>query len=90
MKNLYHCSRFTDRGPSIAARVIRTVRNFSEQPVCEKGNANWISETSFVTKKYYITTHSSTEMTPIQSNRKISETEVFKVLHVKTQKQKTK
>ena len=27
IKNIHHYSRFTDKGPSIAERVIRTVRN---------------------------------------------------------------
>ena len=27
-KTIQHCSRYTDKGPSIAARVIRTIRSF--------------------------------------------------------------
>ena len=34
-----HYSRFTDKGPSIAERVIRTVRNLLKTPVFEKCNA---------------------------------------------------
>ena len=43
-KNIHHYSRFTDKGPSIAERVIRTVRNLLKKPVFEKGNADWLSE----------------------------------------------
>ena len=31
-KNIHHYSRFTDKGPSIAERVLRTIRNFSKKP----------------------------------------------------------
>ena len=43
-KSIQHYSRFTDTGPSIAERVIRTIRNLLKKPVFEKGNADWISE----------------------------------------------
>ena len=39
-KNIQHYSRFTDKGPSIAERVIRTVRNLLKKPVFEKRNAD--------------------------------------------------
>ena len=39
-KNIQHYSRFTDKGPSIAERVIRTVRNLLKKPVFEKGKAD--------------------------------------------------
>ena len=42
-KNIQHYSRFTDKGPSIAERVIRTVRNLFKKPVFEKGNADWLN-----------------------------------------------
>ena len=38
-KNIQHYSRFTDKGPSIAERVIRTVRNLLKKPVFEKKEA---------------------------------------------------
>ena len=44
VKNIQHYSRDTDNGPSIAERVIRTVRNFLKKPVFEKGKADWLSE----------------------------------------------
>ena len=42
-KNIHHFSRFTDNGPSIAERVIRTIRNLLKKPVFEKRNADWLS-----------------------------------------------
>ena len=43
-KNKHHFSRLFDKGPSIAKRVIRSVRNLLKTPVFEKGNANWLTE----------------------------------------------
>ena len=42
-KSIHQYSRFTDKGPSIAERVIRTVRNFLKKPVFSAGNADWLS-----------------------------------------------
>ena len=44
VKTIRHSSRYTDRRPSIAERVVRRVRNLLKKPVFEKGNADWISE----------------------------------------------
>ena len=49
-KNIHHFSRFTDKGPSISERVIRTVRILLRKPVFEKGNPDWLSELASVTK----------------------------------------
>ena len=38
-KNVQHYSRFRDKGPSIAERVIRSVRNLIKKPVFEEANA---------------------------------------------------
>ena len=76
-KSIHHYSRFTDKGPSIAERVIRTIRNLLKKPVFEKGNADWISELASIIKQYNNTTHSSTKMTPIQASKKVNEKEVF-------------
>ena len=70
-KNIQHYSRYTDKGPSIAERVIRTVRNLLKKPVFEKGNADWLSELPSVVKKYNNTIHSSIKMTPNQASKKI-------------------
>ena len=71
-KNI-HYSRFTDKGPSIAELVIRTIRKFLKKPVFEKGNADWLSELSSVTKQHNNTIHSSTKMTRNQASKKPNE-----------------
>ena len=76
-KNIQHYSRFTDTGPSIAERVIRTVRNLLKKPVFEKGKADWLSELPSVIKQYNNTIHHSTKMTPDQASKKVNEKEVF-------------
>ena len=57
-KTFQHYSRFTDKGPSIADRVIRTIRSFLKKPVFVAGNADWLSELPSVVKKYDNATHS--------------------------------
>ena len=76
-KNIQHYSRFTDKGPSIAERVIRTIRNLLKKPVFEKGNADWISELPSVIRKYNNTIHHSIKMTPIQASKKANEKLVY-------------
>ena len=76
-KNIHHYSRFTDKGPSIAERVIRTTRNLLKKPVFKKGNANWLSELPSVIKQYNNTIHSSIKITPIQASKKANEKEVY-------------
>ena len=77
LKNIQYYSRFTDKGPSIAERVIRTVRSLLKKPVFEKGRADWLSELPSVIKQYNNTIHSSTKMTPIQASKKSKEKEVY-------------
>ena len=69
-KNIHHFSRFTDKGPSIAERVIRTVRNLIKKPVFEKGNADWVTELPSVIKQYNNTFHHSIKMKPIDASNK--------------------
>ena len=76
-KNIQHYSRYTDKGPSIAERVIRTVRNLLKKPVFEKGNADWVSELPSVIKQYNNTFHHSIKMTPIQASKKSNEKLVY-------------
>ena len=76
-KNIHHYSRLTDKGPSIAERVIRTIRNLLKKPVFEKGDADWLSELPSVVKQYNNTIHHSTKMTPIQASKKVNEKEVY-------------
>ena len=89
-KNNQHYSRYTDKGPRIAERVIRTLRNLLRKPVFEKGNADWLSELSSITKKYNNTNHSSTKMTPNQASKKSNEREVYSNLRDDRQKQRLK
>ena len=72
-KNIQHYSRFTDRGPSIAERVIRTVRNLLKKPVFEKGKADWLSELPSVIRKSNNTIHNSIKMKPIDASKKSNE-----------------
>ena len=76
-KNIHHDSRFTDKGPLIAERVIRTLRSLLRKPVFEKGKANWISELPTVKKKYNNSIHNSTKMTTIQTFKKSNKKLVF-------------
>ena len=85
-KNIQHYSRYTDKGPSIAERVIRTVRNLLKKPVFEKGNADWVSELPSVIKQYNNTFHHSIKMTPIQASKKSNEKLVYSNLQDKRRK----
>ena len=76
-KNIQHYSRFTDKGPSIAERVIRTVRNLIKKPVFEKGRADWLSELPSVIKQYNNTIHSSIKLTPNQASKKSNQKLVY-------------
>ena len=82
-KNIHHYSQFTDKGPSIAERVIRTVRNLLKKPVFEKGNADWLSELQSVIKQYNNTVHHSTKMKPIDASKKSNEKIVYSNLQDK-------
>ena len=85
-KNIHHYSRYTDKGPSIAERVIRTIRNLLKKPVFEKGKADWLSELSSVVKKYNNTIHHSTKMKPIDASKKSNEKLVYNNLKDKRKK----
>ena len=89
-KNIQHYSRFTDKGPSIAERVIRTVRNLLKKPIFLAGNASWIDELPSVVKQYNNTIHHSIKMTPIQASKKTNEKLVFSNLKDDREKQKPK
>ena len=89
-KNIHQYSRYTDRGPSIAERVIRTVRNLLKKPVFEKGNADWLSELPYVIKQYNNTIHHSIKMTPNQASKKSNEKLVYNNLKDDREIQKPK
>ena len=88
-KNIHHYSRFTDKGPSIAERVIKTIRNFLKKPVFLKGIAAWLSELPSVVRKNN-TIHSSTKVKPNDGSQKSNEKTVFNNLKNKKQKHKPK
>ena len=77
LKNIQHHSRLTDKVPSIAERVFRTIRSLIKKPVFLAGNANWLSEITSVNKQYNNTIHHSITMTPIQSSKKENEKVVY-------------
>ena len=89
-KNIHHYSRFTDKGPSIAERVIRTLRSLLKKPVFEKRKADWLSELSYVIKQYNNTIHHSIKMTPNQASQKSNEKTVYSNLQDKREKQTPK
>ena len=89
-KSLYHFSGYTDKGPSIAERVIRTIRNFLKKPVFLAGNADWLSELSSVFKQYNNTIHTSTKTTPLQAIKKSNGRKVYSNLKDNREIQKRK
>ena len=89
-KNIHHYSRYTDKSPSIAERVIRTVRILLKKPVFLAGNADWLVELPSVMKQYNNTIHSSTKMTPIQASKKSNEKLVYTNLRDKRDVRKPK
>ena len=72
-KNLYHFSRYTDKGASVCERVIRTIRNLLKKPIFLAVNADWKSELPSVIKQYNNTIHSSIKMTTIQASKESTE-----------------
>ena len=74
IKNIQHSSRDTDKGPSIAETVIRSIRNSLEKPVFRRGNADWLSELPSVIRKYIKTIHHSNKLTPVQASKKVMNT----------------
>ena len=83
-KKVHHYSRYTDKGPSVAERVIRTVRNLLKKSIFLAGNADWLSELPSVIKKYNNTIHHSTKMKPIDASKKSNEKIVYSNLQDKT------
>ena len=89
-KNTQHYSRFTDKGPSIAERVIRSIRKLLKKPVFERGNANWISELPSVIKQYKHTIHHSNKVIRIVASKTINEKEFYSNLKDKKEIRKPK
>ena len=86
-KSVQHYSPFTDKGFSVAERVIRTIRILLKKPVFERGNANWLSELSAVINEYNISIHHSIKKTPIEASKKANVEEVDNILRDDRQKQ---
>ena len=82
-RSIHYYSRCTDKGLTIAERVIRTTSNLLKRPIFLAGNADWLSELSSVIKQYNNTSHHSIKMTPIQASKKSYEKEksfpIFKI-----------
>ena len=76
-KHNRHYSRFTDKGPSIAERVIRTIRNLLKKQIFLKRNSDWLNDLPSVVKIYNNTIHSSIKMTPNQASKKANEKQTF-------------
>ena len=89
-KNIQHYSKYTDKGPSIAEKVIRTVRNLLKKPIFLAGEASWISELPSVIKKYNNTFHHSIKITHDQASKKVNEKKVFSNLKDNIELQKPK
>ena len=89
-KNIHHYSRYTDKCPSIAERVFRTIRNLLKKPVFLAANADWFSELSAVVKKFNNSMHSSTKMTPNQASKKSNERKFYTNLQDPRVRQKPK
>ena len=70
LKNIHHFSGFTNKSPSRAEGLIRTIGNLFKKPVFEKGKAYWLSKIPSVIKKYNNTKQNSTKMIPIQVSTK--------------------
>ena len=85
-KSIQHFSGFTDEGPSIAERVVRTIRNLLKKPIFLAANADWLSELPSVIKQYNNTIHHSTKMTPIQASKKTNEKLLYSNLQDKRRK----
>ena len=89
-KNIQHYSRFTEKGPSIAERVFRTVRNLLKKPIFLAGNADWLNELPSVVKQYNNTIQHSIKMKPIDASKKSNQKLVFDNRRDDRQKQKPK
>ena len=76
-KNIQQCLRFTDKGPAIAERVIRTIRSLLKRPVFENGNAGWLSELTSVIKQYNDTIQNSSKMKTIDASEKSNKNEIY-------------
>ena len=90
LKFVQQYSKFTDKGPSIAERVVRSVCNLLKNPVFGRKNADWKSELSSDINKYKKTIHHSIKITPIEASKKFNEKVVYNNLNDNREIQKLK
>ena len=90
IKNIQYYSRFTDKVPSVAERVIRTVRHLLKKPIFQKRNADWLSELPAFIKQYNNTIHNSNKMKHFDASKKSNEKEIFSNLKDKREVRKLK
>ena len=90
VKIFQHCSRHTDKWPSICERVIKTVRSLLKKSVFLTGDADWLSELPSVIKNNNNTIHSSIKTKPIDASKKSNGKEVSSNLRNSRVKQKPK
>ena len=90
LNDIYHYSRFTDKGAVIAERVNKTIRYLLKKPIFEKGNSDWLSELLPITKTYNNTFHHSIKMSPVQASLKKNEDIVYFNLQDKRKKKEPK
>ena len=86
INNINHYSRYTDKGPSIAERFNRTIRDMFKKSIILNGYANWINILPTIINEYNNRIHSSIKLTPIQASLK--ENEVFRLSKFIRQKKK--
>ena len=88
VKIIHQLSRFTEKGPSIAEKVIRTIRKIFKKPIYLKGNADWLSELRSVIEQNNNSHHNSIKMAPIEAST--NGKEITLNLQDNREKQKTK
>ena len=86
--NIKHYSRNSSLGAIFAERLNRTIRDFFKRPDFERGEGNWIDDSSVITKHYNNRLHISTKLTPTQATLK-NEGFVYQNLKDKRKKIKT-
>ena len=82
--NINHSSRFTDKGPSIAEQVIRTINN--AKLVLLRGNTDSLTELPSGNIQHNNTIRHSEKVKPIKASKKRKE----KVVFFQSPKQETK
>ena len=90
LKSIRHYSRFNDKGPSMAERIIRTVINLLKKPLFEKENVDWLSELPSVIKRYNNKNLNSTKLKPTEASKNIKEKVVYNTLKDNREVQKPK